>query len=364
MPYIRSGFRSGISDVGAAGTPVTSHEANAVGWVPGRGFMAAHDSQPLLMISQDGALWGAVGNDRIMGQLPMATVGPDLWAVDALLPLYRILAKSNSSVHPQFENTELGVVTLTDSINCWAASPSVILLLEAGGRVTAIPRGRASDAPEGSPSEPNNVSAVAGNRTVALSWEAPASAGSSSITGYSVQYSTDNGDTWTTVAGSGLALSRNASGLVNGTGHLFRVAAINASGTGSYASWVYVTPAAVPPSAPTGLTASVSGRFSNGVPMGFALSWSPPASDGGSAITGYLVEYGVSEPADARPFVAGTTSTATTRATIGQTNSGYTFSAGLPKNITAGLRYSFRVSAVTAAGRGSPSAPTPLIALV
>lgn len=48
------------------------------------------------------------------------------------------------------------------------------------------------------PGAPTNISGMAGNTKVLLSWAAPSNIGKSALTDYTVQYSTDDGYTWTT----------------------------------------------------------------------------------------------------------------------------------------------------------------------
>ena len=72
-------------------------------------------------------------------------------------------------------------------------------------------------------------------------------------------------------------------GLTNGTTYTFRVAAVNSVGTGSYSSTTTATPAGNVPGQPTALSASASGTTAS-------LSWTAPASNGGSAITSYRVQ--------------------------------------------------------------------------
>ncbi|NDC26057.1 MAG: adhesin, partial [Proteobacteria bacterium] len=73
-------------------------------------------------------------------------------------------------------------------------------------------------------------------------------------------------------------------GLSNGTSYIFRVAAANAAGAGSYSSSsASVTPYTVP-GAPTG----VSGTSGN---TQVSLTWDAPTSNGGALITDYAIQY-------------------------------------------------------------------------
>jgi len=95
------------------------------------------------------------------------------------------------------------------------------------------------------PGTPASLSASGGNAQASLTWTAPANTGGISITDYSVQYSSNSGSTWTTFSRAASATaSQTVTGLTNGTAYVFRVAAINAIGTGAYtAASSSVTPA-------------------------------------------------------------------------------------------------------------------------
>lgn len=93
---------------------------------------------------------------------------------------------------------------------------------------------------------PTAVTGTAGNAQVSLTWTAPAADGGYAITDYVVQSTTNNGTTWTTFSdGVGTAASATVTGLTNGTEYKFRVAAVNAIGTGPWST----TSAGVTPSA-------------------------------------------------------------------------------------------------------------------
>ena len=89
--------------------------------------------------------------------------------------------------------------------------------------------------------------------------------------------------------------------------------------------------AASVPGAPTGLTGTAGNGSVN-------LSWTAPASDGGSAITGYRITPSIGGTAQT-PILTG--STATSRTVTGLTN---------------GTTYTFTVAAINAAGTGPDSA--------
>ena len=90
---------------------------------------------------------------------------------------------------------------------------------------------------------PTGLSGAAGNAQVALTWSAPASDGGEAISTYTVEYSADSGVTWATVVRSNsTVLSYTVTGLTNGTAYLFRVSAVNGSGTGPSSATASATP--------------------------------------------------------------------------------------------------------------------------
>ena len=90
---------------------------------------------------------------------------------------------------------------------------------------------------------PTGLSGTAGNAQVALSWTAPASAGTAAITDYVVEYTPSGGSASTVTIGSE-STSYTKTGLTNDTSYSFRVAAITSVGTGTYSSSTSVTPTA------------------------------------------------------------------------------------------------------------------------
>jgi len=176
------------------------------------------------------------------------------------------------------------------------------------------------------PGAPTGVAATSfGDASSVVSWTAPVSTGGAFITSYTVTSS--GGQTCTTTG----ATSCSVTGLTNGTSYTFTVTATNGSGTGPASSpSAPVTPSSVP-SAPTGVTGTNNGASQS------VVSWTAPASNGGTPVTGYTV----------------TSSGGQTCTTTGATTCTVT-------GLTDGTSYTFTVTATNAVGTGpasSPSAP-------
>jgi fibronectin type 3 domain-containing protein len=174
--------------------------------------------------------------------------------------------------------------------------------------------------PASVPGAPTNLAATRGNAQVALTWQAPASNGGSPITSYTATASPGGASCTTATLGCTIT------GLTNGTTYSFTVTARNAVGTGPASSAVSATPATVP-GAPTAVVAApASGQL--------AISWSAPASNGGSAITSYTA-------------TAGPDGATCSSATLGCTITG----------LTNGITYTVTVTATSALGTGPGSVP-------
>jgi len=184
-------------------------------------------------------------------------------------------------------------------------------------------------APAGAPAAPTNVVAT-GNapaRTAAVSWTPPANIGGSALTGYNVYV---NGALQSTTTTPNATLS----GLAIGTPYTVAVAAINGVGTGPQAQSTPFT-LLEKPSAPT-ITKAESGK--PGGKKTAKVSWSAPASTGGTPITGYQVlVYKASGGAVFKTF----------NVAVGKTS----FKAKLK-----GGKYKFAIVAVNAVGAGPQSA--------
>ncbi len=202
-------------------------------------------------------------------------------------------------------------------------------------------------APRASASAPTNVSGQ-----VRLYWTAPSSNGGSAITDYIIQRSPNGSSSWVTINdGVRSTTGYTVTGLANGTRYYFRVFARNVVGQSPASN----TTSAIPrtkPTAPRSLAAAatnVSGQI--------RLTWVAPSSNGGSAITDYVIQRSPN----------GSSSWATINDGVRSTT-GYTVTG-----LASGTRYYFRVFARNAVGQQrlehtssarSRAQPSPCLALV
>jgi len=178
--------------------------------------------------------------------------------------------------------------------------------------------------PSALPGAPQNVTATGKNGGAVITWSAPVSYGGSAITGYTVT-SSPGGFTCTTTG----AFTCTINGLTNGTAYTFTVTATNTNGTSDPST---VSNAVTPSATPT-VPLSVTALASSGQAV---VSWLPPTSNSGSAITGYTV---TSSPGG----LTCTTTGATTCVVSGLTN---------------GTAYTFTVTATNGNGTSLASAPS------
>jgi predicted phage tail protein len=191
-----------------------------------------------------------------------------------------------------------------------------------------------SATPATTPGSPAGLTVTPGRSQVTLSWTAPASDGGSALTSYCVYDGTTAGFQDGTPATTATGTSATVTGLTDGATYYFRVAAVNDVGKGPASHEASTTLVANRvPGPPTGLAVTAGGSR-------VTLSWTAPASDGGAAITGYVINQGTSPGAEASSPVSGSPVRATS----------YTVSG-----LTRGTTYYFSVAAVNAVGEGPPS---------
>ncbi len=172
-----------------------------------------------------------------------------------------------------------------------------------------------------------------GSGQVKLTWTAPPANGSA-LRDYRIERSTD-GTTWTRINdGVSPAKAATVRGLANGTMYRFRVAAVNAVGSGPWSTTIRRAPR-WKPAMPTALAAVVAPA--RGVGSGqVKLTWNSPSSTRGSAVTDYVIQR--STNGNAWRTVRDGVSTARTR---------------VVSRLANGTSYRFRVAAKNDVGLGS-----------
>lgn len=179
------------------------------------------------------------------------------------------------------------------------------------------------------PGAPTIGEAVPGDGQVTVAFTAPASDGGSPILSYTVTSNPD-GKTCNLSSPFSTPLTCNVTGLTNGTAYTFTVTAANALGLGHPSEPSNsATPALVPGAPGIGTVTPGNGQAS--------ITVTPPASDGGSAVTSYTI----SSIPDGLTCVV---SVPATGCTI----------AGLTNDTT----YSFTATATNIIGTGPASAPS------
>lgn len=177
------------------------------------------------------------------------------------------------------------------------------------------------DAPLNAPSAPL---AAAANAQATISWTAAADTPENPVSGYRASVAGDDSKFCTTA--SRTAVTCNIPGLTNGTAYTFKVVSTNAVGSSaSVVTSPAVTPATTPSAPQTAGAAPGNGQAT--------VSWTAPASNGGSLITGYEA-YVVGNPT-LKCQVAATVSNC------------------LISGLVNGTGYSFAVHAINAKGNGA-----------
>jgi hypothetical protein len=188
------------------------------------------------------------------------------------------------------------------------------------------------------PQPPTGLVATAiSSSQINLRWSAPSNNGGPAITGYEIERSQDNASTWSVAVSntSSTATTYNDTGLSPSTTYTYRVSAINSVGASSPSGIASATSAsATVPQSPTSLTANTTSSSQ------INLSWTAPANNGGSQISGYQIERSTDSGSTWSVPVPNTGSVSTMYS-----------DAGLAHSTT----YTYRVSAINSIGASSPS---------
>jgi fibronectin type 3 domain-containing protein len=177
-------------------------------------------------------------------------------------------------------------------------------------------------------SAPRELSATADDAQITLTWSTPASDGGATISNIKVyRGGSSGGETFLTMLGNVLTYIDGTVSI--GAIYYYKVSAVNLIGEGPQSNEASATPAIVP-SAPT-LSPAIASNTQ------VTLIWTAPGSDGGNAITNYLVYRGTTS--------GGETLLATLGNVLTYTNTG----------LTNGQIYYYKVSAMNSVGEGALS---------
>jgi titin len=149
----------------------------------------------------------------------------------------------------------------------------------------------------------------------------------------------DSGNFTNLISNSGSSFTAYShTGLQVGHTYTYRVFAINSIGTSNSSNTATATTVQITtvPGSPI-LSANPSSATS------VSLSWTPPSNDGGSAITGYKIEY----------------SNGTSQYNVLVANTGNTQTSYLHNGLITGKIYTYRVTAINSIGVGNPSNVVP-----
>ena len=192
-----------------------------------------------LVLANDGTMY-TWGWNRY-GQLGNGTTG-----IDAKTPV-AVSTAPPSALAPSapkvtFDGIEATNVTTINSATITATTPAhatglVDVTIDLGDgdelyKATKVNSYRYATVPDA----PTNLATTPLDNAVRLTWTAPANNGGTSITDYVIQYSADGGITWSTYSHIASTSTAVTISFLTPTTYTFRVAAVNAIGTGAYSA--------------------------------------------------------------------------------------------------------------------------------
>ena len=202
------------------------------------------------------------------------------------------------------------------------------------------------------PGAPIGVTAVRGNTQVTLTWSPPTDTGGAGVVIVAYEI-TGTPAPATPIRVPGSQLSTTITGLVNGTSYVFDVVADNGGRSPPGASSAVVPD--VQPNAPSNVNASQTGSSSASV------TWAAPASNGGTAVTGYQVT-AVSAVDGTGPSISVPASPLAASVTGLTSNTTYTFTVEARNGAGLGATSQASGAVFMATTVGAPSPPNSVAA--
>ena len=204
-----------------------------------------------LRFSATGLTAVTTGPIALQAGIPTATTAPALSGTALLGDTLRVSLGTwtgNPTLTVQWQRCTSDGASCVDISG--ATSPTLVLgETDVGTRLRAVVRASntsgtvdsttaLSEVVRALPTMPRDVTPVAFDQAIEVRWTRPTQEGSSPITGYVLEYSTDAGETWRrapAVSGAAQTTTR-ITGLINNMVYRVRVAAVSAVGTGPFAT--------------------------------------------------------------------------------------------------------------------------------
>lgn len=224
--------------------------------------------------------------------------------------------------------------------------PGATLTVDVYGKIVSV----SPALPPSVPGPPTNVNGIAGNSSVLLSWTQPIDNGRSPILDYKVEYTLNNGTTWTSIADTvSPETSLLITGLVNDQPYIFRVAAVNTIGQGQWSlNSSSITPTSNVPSDVINLTLTRS-SITGGDDERIVAEWSPPTDSGSGPIIRYIIKYKKID----EPSFAGNRTLSLNISALNLVNNRYTYPLQEAGYITTDPHIVVQIYAVNNSGNGS-----------
>ena len=192
-----------------------------------------------LVLANDGTMyawgWGQYG------QLGDSTIGTDA-KVPVAVSTTPPSALAPSAPKVTFDGIEATNVTIVNSTTITATTPAhaaglVDVAIDLGDGDELYKAVKTSSYRYATvPDAPTNLATAPLDNAVRLTWTAPANNGGTPITDYVIQYSADGGITWSTYSHIASTSTTVTIPFLTPTTYTFRVAAVNAIGTGAYSA--------------------------------------------------------------------------------------------------------------------------------